>query len=96
MLDEVLAEIERLEGRPGVGPTGFTSSELEVRLGVCESRVRQLIRNWARDGLIEFAGKRETRNIAGGRAMIPVYRLVRSGGWNGCDQGTTGRTRPPR
>jgi DNA-binding MarR family transcriptional regulator len=77
-LDEVLAELSRLESTLEGGPAGFTGRELAQRLGMTANTAQARIRDLVYAGKLEFAGKRTDINVAGGRCRVPVYRLVTS------------------
>jgi CRP-like cAMP-binding protein len=78
-VDEWLAELERLEldklpGNSG-GPDGFTGDELADKLGVCHRAALYKIKEWHRNGLVEYAGRRKVVNVVGSVSCIPVYRM---------------------
>jgi DNA-binding MarR family transcriptional regulator len=74
-LDEVLAELSRLESKLDDGPDGFTGRELAARLGLTCNTAQARLRELVYAGKVEFAGKRAELGIAGVRCRIPVYRL---------------------
>jgi DNA-binding IclR family transcriptional regulator len=76
-LDEVLAELSRLESNLEGGPAGFTGRELAQRLGMTVNTAQARLRDLVYAGKIELAGKRPEVNIAGGRCRVPVYRIVK-------------------
>jgi hypothetical protein len=77
-LDEVLAELSRLKNDPDSGPEGFTMAEMAGKLGLkvnsCQGRLKDLVVS----GKVEMVGKRAGVNIAGGKCLVPVYRLRKS------------------
>lgn len=75
-LDEVLAELSRLEREFDGGPKGFTCVELAARLGVGMGAAQGRLRAMFGAGKIELAGKRRQLNIAGIPCRVPVYRLA--------------------
>jgi DNA-binding Lrp family transcriptional regulator len=75
-LDEVLAELSRLERDFAAGPAGFTCRELSRRLDISNGAVQEKLREMFDAGTIELAGKREGLNHAGVRCRVPVYRLT--------------------
>lgn len=74
-LDEVLAELSRLEHEFPDGPAGFTVRELADKLGMVVNTTQERLRRMVAAGQVEFVGKRKELNVAGGGCQIPVYRL---------------------
>jgi DNA-binding IclR family transcriptional regulator len=74
-LDEVLAELSRLNSTTEEGPTGFTGRELAARIGMTTNTAQARLREMVYAGKVEFVGKRAELGIAGVRCHIPVYRL---------------------
>ena len=75
-LDEVLAELSRLEHAHHDGPQGFTCVELATALGFGQSAAQQRLSVLVRSGTVAFVGHRPETNIAGRRCRIPVYQLT--------------------
>jgi DNA-binding Lrp family transcriptional regulator len=75
-LDEVLAELGRLERTATDGPAGFTSREVARALSCSNSRAQGRLREWFDRGLIEHAGRRNSTRMDGAATYTPVYRLV--------------------
>lgn len=76
-LDEVLAELSRLERATDEGPAGFTNRELAKALGLGMNASQDRLTNLVRSGRVAFVGHRGELNIAGRRCRIPVYRLAK-------------------
>jgi DNA-binding MarR family transcriptional regulator len=74
-LDEVLAELSRLNNAADEDPSGFTGRELAERLGMTTNTAQARLRDLVYAGKVEFVGKRAGIGIAGVRCRIPVYRL---------------------
>jgi DNA-binding IclR family transcriptional regulator len=74
-LDEVLAELSRLENTIEDGPSGFTCRELAARLGMTTNTTQTRLRELVYAGKVDFVGKRAEHGIAGVLCRIPVYRL---------------------
>ena len=74
-MDEVLAELSRLEQEFKDGPDGFSCRELAARLGVVVNTAQCRLRELVYAGRVELAGKRVEINVAGSRCQVPVYRL---------------------
>jgi DNA-binding IclR family transcriptional regulator len=74
-LDEVLAELARLERDLPDGPAGFTVRELADKLGMVVNTTQERLRRMIAAGQVEFVGKRRGLNISGGGCQVPVYRL---------------------
>jgi DNA-binding transcriptional regulator YhcF (GntR family) len=74
-MEEVLAELSRLERERNDGPEGFTCRELACRLGVVANTAQSRLRDLVYAGRVELAGKRIEINVAGSRCQVPVYRL---------------------
>ena len=75
-VDEWLAELERLSApKDDVGPEGFTGDELADSMRVGHRAAMYRIKEWFRDGLIEYAGRRRIVNVVGSISCIPVYRM---------------------
>ena len=74
-IDEVLAELSRLERVVPEGPAGFTSRELASALGMHNNAAITRLTELVRSGRVEFVGQRSEMNIAGRRCRIPVYRM---------------------
>ena len=75
---DVFAELERLEAAQhevSNGPAGFTGDELAIHLGVGHRAAMYKVKDWCRDGLIEYAGRRRVVNVIGSISCIPVYRM---------------------
>jgi hypothetical protein len=79
-LDEVLAELSRLERAADDGPAGFTTQELAERLGLCANAAQSRVSALVRSGRVAFVGQRCGTNIAGRRCRIPVYQLTKPKG----------------
>lgn len=77
-MDEVLAELSRLERSVPDGPAGFTARELADAIGLVVSASHKRINEMVRSGRVSFVGHRSALNIAGRRCRIPVYRMVES------------------
>jgi DNA-binding IclR family transcriptional regulator len=76
-LDEVLAELSRLECAVEEGPSGFTGRELAQRLGMSVNTAQARLRELVYAGKVAFVGKRSELGISGVRGRIPVYRVVK-------------------
>lgn len=75
-LDEWLNELERLSvPKNDNGPEGFTGDELADSMGVGHRAAMYRIREWCRNDLIEYAGRRRVVNNVGSISCIPVYRM---------------------
>jgi hypothetical protein len=74
-MDEVLAELSRLEHSSENGPPGFTCRELSVAIGLRLDAAQSRLTEWVRSGRLLFVGHRSELNIAGRRCRIPVYRM---------------------
>jgi hypothetical protein len=75
-VDEWLAELERLSApKDNNGPDGFTGEELADGMGVGHRAAMYRVKEWCRDGLIEYAGRRKVVNNVGSISCIPVYRM---------------------
>jgi hypothetical protein len=75
-VDEWLAELEKLSGpKDGNGPEGFTGDELADGMGVGHRAAMYRVKEWCREGLIEYAGRRRVVNVVGSVSCIPVYRM---------------------
>jgi hypothetical protein len=73
---DVFAELERLSvSNQDGGPEGFTGDELAAHLGVGHRAAMYRVKQWHRDGLIEYAGRRKVVNNVGSVSCIPVYRM---------------------
>ena len=57
-------------------PDGFTTYELSKAIGCSQQMAADRLRDAARQGLVEFAGRRPSTRIDGGRCSTPVYRFV--------------------
>lgn len=77
-MDEVLAELSRLERSVPDGPAGFTCRELSEAIGMASSAAQTRLTDMVRSGRVAFVGHRSALNIAGRRCRIPVYRMVSS------------------
>jgi DNA-binding IclR family transcriptional regulator len=77
-MDEVLAELSRLERVVPEGPAGFTNRELADALGLHHNAAQSRLTDMVRSGRVAFVGHRSALNIAGRRCRIPVYRMVSS------------------
>jgi hypothetical protein len=75
-MDEVLAELSRLDRVVDDGPVGFTCRELGSAIGLLQNAVQARLTEWVRSGRVSFVGHRSEINIAGRKCRIPVYRLV--------------------
>jgi DNA-binding IclR family transcriptional regulator len=76
-VDELEAELARLQQLPCDGPQGFTVQELAKAWGITLSGVRLRLRGLAERGLLQCAGRRRAVRIDGSATQVPVYRLTR-------------------
>ena len=74
-MDEVLAELTRLQAEGGPDVPGFTRNDFMAALGIGESAAQKKLREMHTKGLIEFAGRRTTLRMDGIRCQVPVYRV---------------------
>ena len=74
-LDEVLAELSRLNSDVANGPEGFTGRDLAAKLGMTTNTAQARLRELVYAGKVENVGKRAELGISGVRCRIPVYRL---------------------
>lgn len=78
-LDEVLAELERLQRASAAqhDVEGFTYREFAAKYGKGETATREAMRVLHEQGRLVCAGKRRTQGVAGQVKYEPIYQLVR-------------------
>jgi hypothetical protein len=77
-IEEVLAEMARLERATEEGPDGFTTRELSDAIGLGVNAAQVRLSELVRSNRVSFVGHRSELNIAGRSCRIPVYRVVTS------------------
>ena len=79
-IDEVVAELERLEGRPSKnGVRGFTTREFAIARGCSVTTAGARLRHWWDRGLIRKVGTRQVAKMSGGYGVAPVWQVVKPG-----------------
>lgn len=76
-MEQIVAELKKLEREQADGPPGFTTEDWAVAAGKSQKWVRERLRALIRDGKVVYAGKRTGLSIENKTIWVPVYQLAK-------------------
>jgi hypothetical protein len=74
-VDEWMSELAMLTARQSA--VGFTTEDVAETTAHSLAWVRGRVRKWIKQGLVEYAGERESMRSDNRPCTVPVYRLVK-------------------